>query len=180
VIRLFVGIELPETVRERLQGMAGGIPGARWVAPANLHLTLRFLGEVEDPVLPEIERALAAIRAEPFEITLSGIDVFGSKRKPRLLMANIERSRGLRHLRDKVESALKRIGFEAEERRFTPHVTMARFSNARYSRICRFLEANGMFRAGPFAVDRFVLFSSLLTKAGPVYRQEAAYPLHTP
>lgn len=177
MIRLFVGIELPEEVRERLQGIGAGIPGARWVASANLHLTLRFLGEVENPVLSEIDPALAAIRAESFDLTLLGIDVFGSKRKPRLLTTQVERCERLRQLRDKVESAVVRLGFEPEERRFTPHVTMARIRNAHYSRIRSFLEANGMFRAGPFPVDRFVLFSSFLTKAGAVYREEAAYPL---
>ena len=180
VIRLFIGIELPKELCERLRGIGAGIPGARWVAPENLHLTLRFLGEVETPMLPEIDPALAAIRAEAFELTLSSVDIFGSTRKPRLLVANVERHENLRHLRDKVESAVVRLGFDPEERRFTPHVTLARFRNAHYSHIHRFLEANGMFHTAPFAVDRFVLFSSLLTKAGAVYGREAQYPLHTP
>jgi 2'-5' RNA ligase len=177
MIRLFVGIKPPEELRKRLAGMGTGIPGARWVAPENLHLTLRFLGEVENPLLPEIDLALAAICAESFDLTVSGIDVFGSKRRPRLLVARVERHESLHHLHDKIESAITRLGFKPEARRFTPHVTIARFGNSHYSRIHHFIEANGMFRAGPFAVDRFTLFSSILTKERAVYSVEAEYPL---
>src|SRR5690242_13145374 len=125
MLRLFVGIALPPQLKLRLSLLASGVPGARWVDPGNMHLTLRFIGEVDEGVASDIDAALARIRAPRFAVTLTGIGHFGGA-APRLLWAGVESNAALFHLRDKIEAAVVRAGLAAETRRFSPHVTLAR------------------------------------------------------
>lgn len=179
MIRLFVGIELPETVRERLAGMSGGVPGARWVAPENMHLTLRFIGEIEYGLAEDLDAALAKLQSPSFDLTLDGIGYFGKPSAARALWAGVRKCEALMRLQAKVEIAAQRLGLPAEERKFAPHITLARLRGVPAARLQRFVEANGHFLAGPIPVDSFVLFSSALGSGGSVYTAEAAYPLMT-
>ena len=177
MIRLFVALDFPDAVRERLAGLGGGVPGARWTDPDNLHLTLRFIGEVPDDQAADIDAALATIEAPGFDLVLDGVGIYGSARAARILWAGVERSEPLAHLQNKVESALVRCGLPAEERRFSPHVTLARLKDAPRDRLARFLEDRALFRAGPFHVEHFTLYRSLLGKGGAVYEALREYPL---
>lgn len=177
MLRLFIAIELPEAVRMRLAALGGGIPGARWVAPENIHLSLRFIGEVDEGQFNDIDRMLAAIRAPEFELFLEGVGFFGPARAARSIHVEIRRNDALFHLHDKIESAVVRAGFEPEGRKFTPHVTLARLNRAPVERIAAFVAGNNLFRAGPVAVDQFTLFSSFQGRRGPIYRAEQSYPL---
>lgn len=180
MIRLFVAIDLPDSVRARLAGLCAGVPGAKWVAPENMHLTLRFIGEVDDALAMEVAAALSRVAAPCFQIKLGEIGYFGSRGKVRALWAGIEPSPALEHLRDKVESVLVRAGLEPEGRKFTPHVTLARLRDARLSRVRDFLGAGNPVVAGPVAVEHFTLYSSFLGRQGAVHRVEARYELDTP
>lgn len=177
MVRLFVGVELPEDVRERLASLCGGVPGARWVPPENLHLTLRFIGEVAGGEADDIYHALAAVRPRAFNISLSGVGHFETGNEVRQLWVGVERNAELIALRDRVESALVRIGLEREKRRFTPHVTLARLKDTPLHRASAFLQHHALFRAGPIAVDHFTLFSSFLQGTGAIYTAEADYLL---
>lgn len=177
MIRLFVALDFPTEIRERLAGLGGGVPGARWTEAEGLHLTLRFIGEVPEDDLSDIAGALADIAAPAFALTLDGVGVFGTGRNARVLWAGVERSDALVHLQAKVESALVRLGLAAEERRFSPHVTLARLQNAPADRIGRFLEERGLFRAGPISIDHFTLYESLTGKGTAVYHPLAEFPL---
>jgi len=177
VIRLFVGIELPETVRARLAGLCGGVPGAKWVPPENQHLTLRFIGEVEYGLAEDIDAALSRLQAPRFDLTLDGIGFFGKPSAARTLWVGVRKSEELMRLQGKVEIAVQRLGLPAEERKFAPHITLARLRAAPAARLLRFVEENGHFLAGPIPVENFVLFSSALGSAGSVYTAEAHYPL---
>jgi 2'-5' RNA ligase len=177
MIRLFVALDFPADVRERLAGLGGGVPGARWNEPASLHLTLRFIGEVPDDTAADIDAALAGIEAPGFDLVLDGVGMYGSNRHARVLWAGVERSEPLAHLQGKVESALVRCGLAAEERKFSPHVTLARLRDAPKERVGRFLEERGLFRAGPMRIDHFTLYRSLLGKGGAVYEALREYPL---
>ncbi len=177
MIRLFVAIPLPADVRERLGLLSVGIPGAKWVEPANLHLTLRFIGEVEEPVAAEIATVLEGVEAAPFGIELDGMGDFGSGKRLRALWAGVARNEALEHLQARIESALVRLGLEPERRRFTPHVTLARLKGAPAARARRFIAENGAFRAGPFPVAGFTLYSSFLSRNGAIHDPVAEFPL---
>lgn len=177
MMRLFTALDFPEDVRERLAGLGGGVPGARWTEPENLHLTLRFIGEVPDDQAADIAAALSAVQAPAFDLVLDGVGVFGSGRNARILWAGVERSEALSHLQAKVESALVRAGVPAEERKFSPHVTLARLKDAPQERIGRFLSDRGLFRAGPMRMEHFTLYRSHLGRTGPVYEAIGEYPL---
>ncbi|CAO3408066.1 RNA 2',3'-cyclic phosphodiesterase [Azospirillum largimobile] len=177
MLRLFVAIDLTEEICRRLAGLAGGVPGARWTEPENLHLTLRFIGEVPEDQAMDIDAALAEIHAPAFPLSLDGVGVFGTGRKARVLWAGVERNEALAHLQAKVESALVRCGLPAEERKYSPHVTLARLRDAPADRIGRFLSDRGLFRAGPMPVEHLTLYRSHLGNGGAVYESLREYPL---
>jgi 2'-5' RNA ligase len=173
MLRLFVGIALPPELKLRISLLANGVPGARWVDPGNYHLTLRFIGEVDEGVAGDIDAALAQLRAPRFEVSLSGVGHFGD----RMLWVGVEKNPSLVHLRDKVESALVRLGLPPETRRYAPHVTLARVRNSSAAKLQSFIATNALFRADAFRVDRFSLVASYLTKSGAIYEDQADYPL---
>jgi RNA 2',3'-cyclic 3'-phosphodiesterase len=173
MLRLFVGIALPPELKLRLSLLCSGIPGARWVDPGNYHLTLRFIGEVDEGLAGDIDEALMKIRAPRFQVTLAGIGHFGD----RMLWAGVDKSPPLMHLRDKVESALVRLGLAPETRRYAPHVTLARLRNASEAKLHAFLAEHALFRADAFPVARFSLVASYLSKSGAIYEDQADYPL---
>lgn len=179
--RLFVGLALPDSLREPLARLCHDLPGARWVDPENFHLTLRFIGEVDRHAAADIDDALQRITSPGFEMSLAGLDVFGNRQKTHALWVGVTQEQGgiskLKHLHNKVESAVVRAGQPPEPRKFKPHVTLARFRNAHPHRIQSFVECHGLFRAGPVTVDRFVLFESHMGKGGSVYEELAEYPL---
>lgn len=177
MIRLFVGIELPEMIRQRLSFLCAGVPRAKWVKPENLHLTLRFIGEVEHGVAEDIDVALARLRAPRFELMLDGVGIFGKPSAARILWAGVRKNDALERLQGKVETAVHRAGMPVEERKFSPHITLARLKGAPAQRLLRYVGENADFLAGPIPVDRFVLFSSFLSSSGAIYTPEATYDL---
>lgn len=178
MIRLFAAIELPGEVRQRIATLRGGIPGARWIEPESLHVTLRFIGDVNESLCSDIDAALMSVRAPSFEIMLEGIGFFGAARAARLLFLPVSRCQPLEFLYSKVESALVRTGLEPEGRKYQPHVTLARLRAAPAHRILDYVAQNNLFRAGPIPVKSFTLFSSHPGERGSIYRAEAVYPLH--
>jgi len=176
MIRLFVAIDLPQSVRERLVALQGGVPGARWSTSEQIHLTLRFIGEVTETLGHDIDDALTAIRAPSFSVELSGVGEFGGK-NPRALWAGVKSNDALLHLQRKIETALQRIGLEPEPRKYSPHITLARLKSPPREKIVQFLTHGALFAAGPFPVNSFVLFSSHLTPGGSIYNPERVYRL---
>jgi 2'-5' RNA ligase len=172
MIRLFVAIELPEDVREALGPLQAGLPGARWTPSENLHLTLRFIGEVQEPAAEEIAEALWRIRAEGFRLALKGIGKFGgeSRRAPaRLIYAGVEHGRGLTDLAARIEQAITQEGFPPETRKFHAHVTLGRLKGTPPHRLADFIIEHNLFASREFDVREFALFSSLQGKEASVY-----------
>ncbi|MGE0415713.1 MAG: RNA 2',3'-cyclic phosphodiesterase [Acetobacteraceae bacterium] len=177
-MRLFVALDLPWTLRERLASLIGaGIAGARWVPPENYHLTLRFIGEVPGYQAEEIDHALLGLKARGFPLTLSGVGTFARGGKTTALWVGVDRNPDLDHLRNKIETALQRCGLDPERRKFQPHVTLARLDNVVEAKVAGFVQSHNLFRADPFEVAHFTLFSSRLGKDQAVYTAEAEYPL---
>ncbi len=189
MVRLFVGLTIPEDVRGRLASLLSGLPGARWLAPENMHVTVRFIGPVDEAVGEHLAVALDGISAPAFEIAFAGLGVFKRRRRPTALWTGVAAEPCLGHLHGKMESALVRAGgLEPEGRKFSPHATLARFQTqfgnssktkaTSMGRVAEWLESHGDFRTRPFAVDRFVLLRSRLGSGGAHYEEVAAYPLN--
>ncbi|WP_428375776.1 RNA 2',3'-cyclic phosphodiesterase [Lichenicoccus sp.] len=176
-MRLFVALDLPDALRERLTALAGSLAGARWIPPANLHLTLRFIGEADRVVAEEIDHALAALRGRRFALALSGTGMFGRSGKVVSLWAGVERSEPLERLQAKIETALARIGLPPERRRFQPHVSLARVDAAAEPAVARWIQAHNLLRSESVAITHFTLFSSLLGREQAVYHPEVDYEL---
>lgn len=160
--------------------MASGLPGARWTRADSYHLTLRFIGEVDEGVAADIDDALARIRTPSFEISLSGVGYFGKGKAARALWAGIPASDSLLRLHAKIEMAMQRLGLPAEERKYAPHVTLARLRGTPPHRLDEYIAGHVQFSAGPFRASEFTLFSSFLSSSGAIYTPEASYPLDDP
>ena len=173
MLRLFVGISLPPELKLRLSMLCVGVPEARWVDPGNFHVTLRFIGEVNEGLASDIDAALLRLSSPRFRMQLLGVGQFGT----RMLWAGVEKSSALLQLQGKVESALQRLGLPPETRRFTPHVSLARLRPPLGPKVQAFLAENALFRAEPFEVGEFSLVASYLTKSGAIYEDQAEYPL---
>lgn len=176
-MRLFVALALPDGIVARLNLMCSGIPGARWVEPENMHITLRFIGEVEDSTAEEINFNLSQIEAPTFDLELHGLNTFGQGYKAHALWVGVTPTPELTHLQKKVDSAVVRAGVPREERKFTPHVTLARLNKPEIGRLQSFIEGNNLFRAGPYTVEDFTLFESQTGNGGPTYTALEDYPL---
>ena len=173
MIRLFVGLALPADLATRLAALAGGIPGARWVAARNLHVTLRFIGEVTEDVAEDLHQRLHAIHGPAFELRLDGFGTFGGH-KPRALWAGVAAHAGLDSLQARIEQAARDVGLDAEGRKFTPHVTLAWLKAAPPERIATFVDHHSPF-AADLPVTGFTLYRSHLGGEGAEYEALAEY-----
>lgn len=174
--RLFTGIEIPADIGERLSLLRGGLPGARWIDKENYHLTLRFVGDIDRDVADDVADTLGRVSRSGFEVAIDGLASFGT-RKPHAIVARIQPSRALTELQAEHERLLQRIGLPAEQRKYIPHVTLARLRGASNRDVADYLSLRGGFAAGPFPVDRFVIFSSRNSVGGGPYVVEEEYPL---
>ncbi|MBT5110335.1 MAG: RNA 2',3'-cyclic phosphodiesterase [Rhodospirillaceae bacterium] len=177
MIRLFAAIPIPEDIRSRLYDLRGGVSGAKWVARENYHLSLRFIGEVDQGVARDIDAALFRVRAPAFSVELSGVGYFGKGAKARILWAGVAACDALGHLQSKIEVALMGAGLTEEHRKYAPHVTMARLKRPDGARLDAYVGNHAGFHTGPIPVDRFVLYSSFLSRSGAIYTPEAEYGL---
>ena len=173
--RLFVAIRPPESIRKQLLDLMEGVPELRWQQDEQLHLTLRFIGEVERPVADDIAAALERIRFNRFPIALSGVGKF-EKRRHGALWAGVQPKDQLKSLNAKVERACQSAGLEPEGRAYHPHVTLARWKG-RAPGIDRFLERHGGLAADPWDVAEFILYESRLGRDGAHYEPVERYPL---
>jgi 2'-5' RNA ligase len=174
--RLFTGVEIPPDIVQALASLRGGLPGARWIDPENYHLTMRFIGDVDDATAHEVASVLGRVRRSTFELRMEGLGSFGG-RKPRAVVANVAPSPALMEAQAEQERLMQRIGLEPEGRKYTPHVTLARLRDVSSRAVADYLATRGYFRTASFRVSRFVLFSSRDSIGGGPYVVEAAYPL---
>jgi 2'-5' RNA ligase len=174
--RLFTGVEIPSDIGQALSSLRGGLPGARWIDPENYHLTLRFIGDVDDMIAHEVASLLGRVKRGAFELHMEGLTSFGG-RKPRAVVANVAAERALLDVQAEQERLMQKIGLEPEGRKYVPHVTLARLRESSSGQVADYLAARGYFRTSPFRVSRFVLFSSRASVGGGPYVVEASYPL---
>ena len=174
--RLFVAIRPPATVRALLLAAMGGVGGARWQTEDQLHLTLRFIGEVDRHQALDVHAALGGVHSAPFALALAGVGAFERRGEPTILWAAVAPQDPVKALHRKVDQALVRTGFEPESRAFAPHITLARLPRGA-GPVGHFLHAAGRLASPPFPVEDFCLFESRLTPEGPVYSVVERYKL---
>lgn len=174
--RLFTGLELPGTLATELSLMRGGLAGARWIDVENYHMTLRFIGDIDERAANDVHEALDAIRRPAFSVTLDRLDTFGGER-PRAIVAAAKATPPLVELQAEQERRLRRLGLPAETRKFAPHVTLARLRQASPMAVANYLALRGWLSSLAFDVDHFTLFSARDSVGGGPYVAEATYPL---
>ena len=174
--RLFVAIRPPEDIRDLLIDAMDDSPELRWVGDEQLHLTLRFIGEVERPLADDIAHALHRVRAERFELRIDGVGRF-NQRNGGALWAGVHPKAPVAALAAKIDRACVAAGIEPERRAFHPHITLARWNRRSADAADAFVERNRGLASEPFAVDRFILFESRLSRHGPHYEEVAEFAL---
>jgi 2'-5' RNA ligase len=176
-MRLFVAIPVPAETGERLWALTGGLEGAWWMPPETYHLTLRFIGDADRHEAADLDAALAEIAFPGFDLSLAGIDFFGTASRPRVLYARVDGSLPLNQLARKIDRAARQAELPREDRAFTPHVTIARLRDVSLVATMAFVQQRALFRAPPFTVDHFTLYESRQGGGGPAYIPLADYPL---
>ncbi|MEW7009664.1 MULTISPECIES: RNA 2',3'-cyclic phosphodiesterase [unclassified Lentilitoribacter] len=176
--RLFVALQIPHEVALSLSLLRGGLMGARWIDVENYHLTLRFIGDVDGRTGDELLSELDRISSPEFDLGLSGVNAFGSKRKVRSLWAGTNNPPEIFDLQAAIERICARIGIAPDSRKFTPHVTLARLRRADPVQISEYLGGRANFKSNSFKVAKFVVMSSRSSKGGGPYVVEESYLLN--
>ena len=175
--RLFVALEVPRNAAMSLSLLRGGLPGARWIDVENFHITLRFIGDIDGRTADEVVDRLDRIERPEFQLALSGIGSFGSK-KPHSVFAGVTQAPEMYALQGEIERICQRLGLPADPRKFTPHVTLARLRNSRPEEVAHYLTGRGNVHTSAFTVNRFVLMSSKESVGGGPYLTEEIFPLY--
>jgi len=177
--RLFVALSLPAFVRSAVTELQRSpLPGFRWTPSERLHLTLKFIGEVEPALVDDIIEALAQIHVEPFHLPVEGVGRFPQRGSPQVAWVGVGGGHPrLFQLQYRIENALFAMGIEPDLRGYHPHITLARTSQAAPGAVNHFLKQHRDFEAPPFRATTFTLFSSHASSMGQVYREEAVWTL---
>lgn len=174
--RLFVAVRPPAAIREQLLSIMGGIEGARWQNGAQLHLTLRFIGEVDRHGAQDIAAALGGISGAPFAIALNSVGVFNRRGRVEALWAGVTPHDELKGLHNKIDRACHSVGFPPDQRAYLPHITLARFKRSA-GPADNFLSLHAGLSSAFFQIDQFGLFESELGREGAVYHLVERYRL---
>jgi 2'-5' RNA ligase len=173
--RLFTALEIPFEIGQSIAQLRGGLPGARWVDPESYHLTLRFIGDIDDALADEIADLLGQVERRKFSLRIEGLDSFGGN-KPRAVVAAVSPVAELVELQAEHERIMQRVGLQPD-RKYKPHVTLARLRDTSSRQVADFLSLKQPYRSALFSVSRFVLYSSRNSVGGGPYVVEAEYPL---
>ena len=174
--RLFSGIDLPGDIKSDLSALEMPLPGASWIEEDDLHITLRFAGDVDNRLSHEFAEELARVEMDVFELQIEGVHILGGN-DPKILYAGLKTSPPLEALARAHERAARSAGLQAERRPFKPLITLARLRNADIASLTKILQAHALYRSRTFVVEDFVLFSSKPKTGGGPYAVEESYPL---
>ncbi len=181
MLRLFVAVRPPPPIRRALLDAQGGVPGARWQDDDQLHLTLRFVGEVDRRAAEDLADALARVAAPAPVVALTGVGRFERRGRTDALWAAVSPHDVLAHLHRKIDQACVRVGLSPERRAYLPHITLARLSRSAGAsiEIERWLGRQAGLSSPPFALAHLILYESRLGREGATYDVVARWPLVT-
>lgn len=177
MIRLFAALAVPEEIAQGLARRQTGLEGARWRTAEQLHVTLRFFGEVREDLARDLDAELSTLSGRPFEIELEGAGAFGEGGDIHTIWAGVGDHPELRRLARACTTAARRVGLRPDRRKYRPHVTLAYLRHPDPDRVAAWIQANNLLKSPPIRIDRFGLYSSFLSADGAQYRLEAAYSL---
>ena len=177
MIRIFIAIDIADSIRRDIAGLGRSLPDTRSVPVDQLHLTLKFIGEVEGSRVLDIQEALLDIVRPAFSLCLKGVGTFPPRGLPRILWAGVDPHEQVVALRNAIERKLFEIDVPRERQKFSPHLTLARLKNCPIKRLQEFLAGNAMLRTAEFSVEQFHLYKSQLTKSGAIHTILQSYPL---
>jgi RNA 2',3'-cyclic 3'-phosphodiesterase len=180
MIRLFAAIAIPEEIGEGLLRRQQGLPGARWRPIEAFHMTLRFVGEVNETVAEDLDAELSTIGGEALTLTLAGVGSFGEGEDIHAVWAGVEQTEPLKHLAARCETAARRAGLTPDRRAWKPHVTLAYLRRADPARVGAWIQGHNLLKSPPFRVTSFGLYCSRLSREGSSYRLEREYQLSSP
>ncbi|ODP37119.1 RNA 2',3'-cyclic phosphodiesterase [Sphingomonas turrisvirgatae] len=175
--RLFVALRPPSGIRTALLDLMEGVPGARWQDDDQLHVTLRYIGEVDARTADDVAAALGGVHAAPLELRLSGCGIFDTRGRANALWAGVAPREPLAALHRKLDQALVRVGLEPERRAYLPHITLARLGGGSPP-LDRFVADHAGLASPPFRVEHMVLYESHLGQGGSIYEPVECYPLN--
>jgi 2'-5' RNA ligase len=173
--RLFTAIELPEQIRMHLSLLRGPLTRARWIKPEDMHLTIRFFGDISNDQADQLAELLAELDLEPPTLRIGGTGAFGGSH-PHVVYAVVEPNPALEAIHRANERVARIVGLPTDNHGFTAHITLARCRGERPRAVAQFLEESGGLRGEPFTPSRFVLMSSRDGTGGGPYVVEEAYP----
>lgn len=175
--RLFVALDLPGDISRALSSFKGSLHDVRWYKPEQMHLTLKFIGNVDDLQMERIQEELAEIHADSFRLELDRLGYFPPDRHPRVLWAGVKKNEPLIYLQGLVENATRHAGVESDDRPYVPHITIAKCKGIQKHEVEQFINDNGKLELQPLHVEEFVLYASKLTPDGAVHHALESYPL---
>lgn len=178
MLRLFVALRPPAAIRERLLGLMAGVSGARWQDDAQLHLTLRFVGGVDERTAEDVAAVLAGVRVPVPTVALAGVGRFGDGRRGGALWAGVAPHDALARLHRKVDAACMRAGLLPEGRAYLPHITVARLGRrVDDAEAERWLAQAAGLASAPFSLPHLILYESRLGRDGAHYEPLMRWPL---
>lgn len=176
-MRLFVAIPIPQDLTARLSSFASGVRGARWVRPEGMHITLFFVGETDRDHASDLDVELSQLTLPAFDLCSNRFGYFERGNKIKSIWAGIENSEALLYLQGRVEAAAVRAGFAREERKYKPHITLARLNHARAEDVGQWIAAHDAMESAVIPVEHFTLYRSHLAREGAIYEPLIEYNL---
>ena len=176
-MRLFFAIALPQAVLHDFSSLAMPVSHVRWIPPTNIHLTVQFIGTVEESVAEQIQRAVRSLQLPSFQMRLSGVGAFPSIERPSVLWVGVDADAGLFTLQRDIFSRLDSLQLNLEQRPFRPHITVARIQRGKRADVTDWIRIHEHYGTDPIRVEAYQLFSSELRPSGAIYRQVAKYSL---
>jgi len=173
--RLFIAIDFKENIIGKIEDVMHGLPDARWVPAEQIHLTLQFLGDMENNKKLDIIDGLKTLRMEPIELTLKGMGFFPPRGHAKVLWVGVNECHELLKLHKKINFILRDIGISTEKRKFSPHVTIARFKKISPDKLVEYLATYDSFNCDPVKISEFQLYSSVLTQKGAYHDIEYSF-----
>lgn len=176
-MRLFVAIPIPDDLREIFSSFASGVRGARWVRPDGMHITLYFIGDADEERARDLDVELSRISMPAFDLWRDRFDCFERGSKIKSIWAGVKHSDALFFLHDRVEAAVVRAGFPREDRKYKPHITLARLNHARAEEVGQWIATHDAMPPAKISVDHFTMYQSHLRREGSIYEPLVDYPL---